>query len=90
MNVIKCVTNDNKVYAIGSNSNGILGFGQDNEVKQLTIVEELCNKSIIEFKNRECHTIARTYDGKLYCWGKIGVEFSGMEEKQVISYINQI
>jgi len=36
----------------------------------LTINEELSHKRIVDFKNGGVHTIARTSDGKVYCWGR--------------------
>jgi len=63
------VTNDDKVYAVGSNECGVLGFGHRFSVNELTINQELSHKRIIDFKNGWRHTIARTSDGKVYCWG---------------------
>jgi alpha-tubulin suppressor-like RCC1 family protein len=63
------VTNDDKVFAFGNNDFGDLGFGNNNKVNELTINEELCHKQIIDFKNSSKHVIARTIDGKVYCWG---------------------
>ena len=33
------------------------------------MVKELCYKQLIDFKNSDYHVIARTSDGKVYCWG---------------------
>jgi alpha-tubulin suppressor-like RCC1 family protein len=63
------VANDDKVFAFGSNDYGVLGFGNCDEVNELTINEKLCQKQIIDFKNSSCHVIARTINGKIYCWG---------------------
>jgi len=63
------VTNDDNVYALGYNWNGVLGLGHENSVNELTINEELSHKRIIDFKNGYWHTIVRTIDGKIYCWG---------------------
>jgi hypothetical protein len=65
------VTNDDKVYAFGNNSNGVLGFGNYkfrffgflnnlNYVNQLTHNEELSHKQIIDFKNGDCYVITLT------------------------------
>jgi alpha-tubulin suppressor-like RCC1 family protein len=64
------ITNDDKVYAVGSNVNGVLGFGHENSVNELTINEELSHKRIVDFNNGLRHTIARNSDGKVYCWGR--------------------
>jgi E3 ubiquitin-protein ligase HERC4 len=63
------VTNDDKVFAFGDNSYGVLGFGHSSQIKQITINEELSHKQMIDFKNGFYHIIARTIDGKVYCWG---------------------
>ena len=68
-NNVFIVTNDDKTYVFGSNSCGILGLGNENEVNELTIVKELCHKQIIDFKNSWFHMIGRTIDGKVYVWG---------------------
>jgi len=63
------VTSDDKVYAFGSNGYGVLGYGHEDSVNELNINEGLSHKRIIDFKNGLEHTIARTSDGKVYCWG---------------------
>jgi alpha-tubulin suppressor-like RCC1 family protein len=68
-NNVLIVTNDDKVFAFGDNKWGVLGFGNKTEVNKLTTNEELSYKQIIDFKNSEYHVIARTIDGKVYCWG---------------------
>jgi alpha-tubulin suppressor-like RCC1 family protein len=81
------VTNDDEVFCFGSNTYGVLGFGHQKEIKELSINEYLSNKQIIDFKNSLFHTIARTIDGKLYCfgcneWGLLGI---GIEDKEIYS-----
>jgi len=63
------VTNEDKVYCFGFNRRGLLGFGHENEVKELTLNQDLSHKQIIDFKNSSYHIIARTSDKKVYCWG---------------------
>ena len=63
------VTNEDKVYCFGYNRNGLLGFGHENEVNELTLNQDLSHKQIIDFKNSVYHVIARTSDEKVYCWG---------------------
>jgi hypothetical protein len=49
--------------------------------------EYLSNKQIIDFKNSLFHTIARTIDGKLYCFGcnECGLLGIGIEDKEIYS-----
>ncbi len=63
------VTKDDKTYAFGNNSYGILGFGHEEVVSEIQIVEELCDQQIIDFANGFSHCIARNSSGKVYCWG---------------------
>ncbi len=67
------VTNDDKVYCFGSNSFGLLGFGHENEVQDLTLNQYLSHKQIINFKNSYRHVIARTSDEKFI----VGVVMDG-------------
>jgi alpha-tubulin suppressor-like RCC1 family protein len=64
------VTKSDKTYGFGENSFGQLGFGHNNPVTVPTIIDELCNKNIVEFVNGEYHCIARTARGKVYDWGQ--------------------
>jgi alpha-tubulin suppressor-like RCC1 family protein len=68
-NNVLIVTNDDKVFAFGNNIYGVLGFGNEIEVNQLILNEELSHKQIIDFKNSSKHVIARTIHGTVYCWG---------------------
>jgi alpha-tubulin suppressor-like RCC1 family protein len=63
------VTNEDKVYASGINKFGVLGFGHKYEKQEFTLNNDLSNKKIVDFKNGLYHAIARTIDGKVYCWG---------------------
>ncbi len=67
-NNVLIVTKDDKVFAFGNNE--VLGFGNKREVKVLTLNENLSHKQIIDSKNGSEHVIARTIDGKVYCWGR--------------------
>ena len=71
-NNIIIVTKGDKVYENAIN-NSLFIFSENESIIEeeinKSIVEELCNRGIIEFKNSNYHTIARTSDGKLYCWG---------------------
>jgi alpha-tubulin suppressor-like RCC1 family protein len=89
------VTEDDKVFATGSNSKGVLGFGHNNEVNEFTINEELSHKQIIDFTKSISHVIARTINGKVYCWGsnESGVLGNGKNDYKIykpglIEYLN--
>ena len=63
------VTFNDKVYGFGSNHSGICGFGHQMVVNEPKIIEELCDKSVIQFYNGLYFAFALTSDNKLYCWG---------------------
>ena len=63
------VTIDDKVFGFGANINGVLGLGHNRAVNTPTIIQELCNKYIIEFFNGMNFVIALNYENELYGWG---------------------
>jgi E3 ubiquitin-protein ligase HERC2 len=63
------VTKDDKCYAIGQNTDGVLGLGHDRQVTEPKIVNELCDKQIIKFTNGFSHVLALTSDGKIFALG---------------------
>jgi hypothetical protein len=86
-NNVLIVTNDDNVYAFGTNTFGVLGFGENDCVNELTLNKELSHKRMIDFKNSFCHVIARTIDGKVYCWGSndSGVLGNGKNDCKIYS-----
>jgi alpha-tubulin suppressor-like RCC1 family protein len=92
---ILIVTKDDKTYAFGINSNNRLGFGHNEVVNEIQIVEELCDQQIIDFANGFFHCIARNSSGKVYCWGwnvygslGIGSKSSRYHKPIVNQYLN--
>ncbi len=63
------VTKDDKTYAFCENSWVQLGFGHNEVVNEINIVE--CDQQIIDFANSNFHCIARNSSGKVYCWGNL-------------------
>jgi alpha-tubulin suppressor-like RCC1 family protein len=61
-------TKNDKIFAIGINHNGVFGFGNNKEIKNLTVNEELSDEKIVDFKYSSYHVIAHTID--IYCWGR--------------------
>ncbi len=61
------IINDDKVFAFGYNYRGILGFGHQNKVEKLTLINELCNKQILDIKNSIFDEMVRTLNAKVYC-----------------------
>jgi alpha-tubulin suppressor-like RCC1 family protein len=60
---------DDKCYAFGENTNGVLGLGHNRQVKEPKIINELCDKQIIKFTNGLRHVLSLTSDGKIFGWG---------------------
>ena len=69
------ITNEDKCYEFSRNAinHSLLIFSNNKSIIEQKInesfVEELSYKGIVEFKNSDLHIMARTVDGKLYCWG---------------------
>jgi E3 ubiquitin-protein ligase HERC4 len=88
------VTKDDKTYAFGKNSYNQLGFGHNEIVNEIQIVEELCDQQIIDFANGD-YCIARNSSGKVYCWGLnrwgclgIGSKDLSYHEPKLNQYLN--
>nr|XP_034175491.1 RCC1 and BTB domain-containing protein 1-like isoform X1 [Osmia lignaria] len=64
------VTNNNMVYAIGTNTNGCLGTGDTCDTFDPIPVKELCNKDIKTFSFGKNHVLALTNQGMVYSWGQ--------------------
>jgi alpha-tubulin suppressor-like RCC1 family protein len=89
------VTKDDKTYAFGENSDNLLGFGHNEVVNEIQIVEELCDQQIIDFANGLFHCIARNNSGKVYCWGHnkwgelgIGSQEESFHKPKLNQYLN--
>ena len=68
-NEVIIVTNDDKVLSFGSNKIGSLGLGHNNPTIEPSIVEELCDKQVVDFRSGFNHVMALTKCGQLYSWG---------------------
>jgi alpha-tubulin suppressor-like RCC1 family protein len=86
------VTKDNKVYQfeenVGRTYSSLAYTSDELVVKQIinkSIVDELCDKDVVDIKSGSLHSIARTSEGKLYIWGvcDYGVLGLGMNDKYV-------
>ncbi len=63
------VVKDDSILAFGTNKYGCLGLGHNNAVKEPEIVEELCDKKIIDISYGYYHVLALTKSEKCYSWG---------------------
>jgi hypothetical protein len=63
------VTNDDKVCGFGYNSTKCLGLGDSEKVTEPTLIQELCDKEIINFAFGDFHALALTKSGSIYSWG---------------------
>jgi alpha-tubulin suppressor-like RCC1 family protein len=86
------VTKGNKVYQfeeyVDRTYSSLAYTGDELVVKQIinqSIVNELCDKDVVDIKSGSLHYIARTSDGKLYIRGvcDYGVLGLGMNDKYV-------
>ena len=69
-NNVLFVTIDDKVFGMGKNENGVLGLGHQNEVNEVEIIPELCDKGVNNFYNSEDFVFCLTSDNRIYSWGK--------------------
>jgi hypothetical protein len=88
------VTNNDKVYAFGENTYGVLGLGHSEEFEKEKVVQELCDKQIIDFKVQnsgvDCFLIARTSNGEVYYWEIDNISkpklFEALSKKYIIDF----
>jgi RCC1 and BTB domain-containing protein len=78
------ITENDEVFAIGTNTTGIIGFGHKNPINKAIIVKQLCNKKIIGFDYDIQHMIAITEENKIYIWGKNYWGQLGMERMIIL------
>ncbi len=65
-NEVMIVTKNNKVFAFGDNSDGCLGLGHNNAVKEPQIINELCDQQIIDISYGFYNVLALTNSGKCF------------------------
>ena len=90
------VTNEDKIFTLGKNKNGVLGLGHQNEVNEVEIIPQLCDESVNNFYNSEDFVLCLTSDNRLYSWGKndhgqLGIgklSFSEIFKPKLIEYFN--
>jgi len=66
------LTEGNQVYSCGWNKNGKLGYGKDGPLTALepTLIKTLSEMKIVSLYAGQQMTIALSFDGKAYSWGK--------------------
>jgi alpha-tubulin suppressor-like RCC1 family protein len=80
------VTKEDKVYEFERNLKTLLKYNKYNNIFiESKILDELCFKEIIDLKNGSNHLIARTIDGKVFCWGwnESGVLGNGKNDSEL-------
>ena len=67
------ISQDDEVFAVGSNGAGCLGLGDMHSTLLPKRVEPLCHKSVAGFAHGSGpHVLAYTQTGELYSWGHNG------------------
>ena len=69
-----------KVFSRGSNNFGQLGLGDYDERKDLTEVQYLSKKYVIDIECGSRHSGVLTKEGHVYCWGDAGSGQCGVGE----------
>ncbi|XP_022652174.1 RCC1 and BTB domain-containing protein 1-like [Varroa destructor] len=74
------VTDDDEVWALGSNVSGCLGIGDTRTALNPVKVEAICNKNVRSFAyGSGPHVLALTAQGDVYGWGHSGYAQIGNE-----------
>lgn len=63
------ISDTGKLYAWGTNSNGQLGLGDQDERLQPTVVEALSNETVVLVSSGTSFTLALTADGQVWAFG---------------------
>ena len=63
------ITFNDKGFGFGSNDFGVCGLGHEVVVKELQLIEELCDKCVQQFYSGSGFALALTSDNKLFGWG---------------------
>lgn len=67
------LTNDDEVYAIGSNCSSCLGLGDAHSSFEPRKVDVLCKKKIVDIAfGSGPHVLAVSKNGEMYSWGHNG------------------
>jgi tRNA A-37 threonylcarbamoyl transferase component Bud32 len=86
------VTKDDKVYQfdrfVKQTYYSIAYTSDESMIEKFiekSILFELCDKQVVDFRCSAIHTIARTIDGKIYVWGKNdgGILGNGFEDENI-------
>ncbi|MFA4986437.1 MAG: hypothetical protein WC712_07635 [Candidatus Brocadiia bacterium] len=61
---------DGAVYAMGGNTEGQLGLGDNSHKYTPLLVTGLSGKGVVEVAAGQAHSLARCSDGSVYAWGR--------------------
>jgi hypothetical protein len=77
------ITKEDLVYIFQRNleNTTFIAFSSDNSI-DLKIAEEYCFKNIVAFSRGKNHSIARTRDGCVYCWGSNVLGQLGIDKEE--------
>lgn len=79
------ISAEGTLYAWGSNTNGQLGTGDQDERLVPTAVEALAGETVVAVSSGTSHTLALTEDGQVYAFGSnTDNQVSGSEDRRVI------
>ncbi len=79
------ISQDGTLYAWGSNTNGQLGTGDQEERLVPTAVEALADKTVVAVSSGTSHTLALTADGQVYAFGSnTDNQVDGSDDRRVI------
>ncbi len=80
------MTTDGEILACGSGEYGRLGTGSSTDELVPVTLESLVSEDIVEIAAGHSHALARTADGKVYCWGRNDMGQLGLEDSFIDIY----
>ena len=80
------LTTDGEILACGSGEYGRLGTGSSADELVPVTIESLVSEDIVQIAAGHSHALARTADGKIYCWGRNDMGQLGLEDSFIDIY----
>jgi alpha-tubulin suppressor-like RCC1 family protein len=83
------ISKDDKVFTFGANNFGCLGLGHNNVVKELEIIQELCDLQIIDISYVRYYVLALTKSGKCFSYNNSGQLENSTSPKLIVGLIHE-
>mmetsp|Transcript_2002 Transcript_2002/g.1881 ORF Transcript_2002/g.1881 Transcript_2002/m.1881 type:complete len:440 (+) Transcript_2002:510-1829(+) len=84
------LSNDHKVYTVGSGDGGVLGHGNTHLIMYPKMIQSLKNTKISSIEVGAFHTIAISREGHLYVWGRGEGGQLGLQQEDLIKVMKDL